>query len=145
MTYLNKTKIFTSLFIFLILFTGTVNAQWEIPADAKNKQAPNEATHSLVKAGKDIYNAKCASCHGNPGEGNNIAAINATDLGIAEYQVKYAAGEVLWQVDEGKGGMPSFKDKFSDDEKWNLIFYIEIPAENIHSNKNCCTTCYKSS
>ncbi len=141
MTYLNKIKIFVLVFMF-ILFTSSINAQWNIPADAKNKKPPIDPTHTLVKTGKDLYKSNCASCHGTPGQGNNIAAIGATDLGTADYQHSHSSGQTFFQVEQGNGGMPSFREKFSSDEKWCLIFYIksfdkdfEISGEELKEQK----------
>jgi len=142
MKYLHKIKIFASVFSFIMIYSLSANAQWDIPASAKNKKAPVDATHKLVKEGKDIYTSNCASCHGTPGQGNNIAAINATDLGTSDFQSQNSIGVVYFKFEEGKGGMPSFKDKFTDEEKWNLAFFIksfdknfEVTGEKVKSQK----------
>jgi len=125
MTYITKTKIFALLFSSLILFAFNANAQWNIPEDAKNTKLPSEPTHDLVKTGKEVYTNKCIACHGVPGEGKNLTAINATELGEADYQKNHNAGEVYFQINEGKGGMPSFKDQLSEEDKWCVIFYVK--------------------
>ena len=130
MKYLHKIKIFASVFSFIMIYSLTANAQWKVPSDVKNKKAPVDPTHKLVKTGKDIYTSNCASCHGTPGKGNNIAAINAPDLGSSEFQTKNNEGEIFYKVEEGKGGMPSFKDKFNEDDKWCLIFYVKSYDKN---------------
>lgn len=125
MKHLNKIKIFASVFSFIMIYSLSANAQWDVPASAKNKKAPVDPTHALVKTGKDVYTSNCASCHGTPGQGNNIAAIHATDFGNSDFQTKNTEGSVYYKLEEGKGGMPSFKDKFSADDKWCLAFYIK--------------------
>jgi len=142
MTYINKIKIFASLFSFLILFAFNANAQWNIPKDAKNTKIPAEPTHELVKTGKSIYMQKCISCHGIPGEGKNLTAINATELGNIDYQKNHSAGEVYYQINTGNGGMPSFKAQLSEDDKWCVIFYVksfdnkfEITGNKIETQK----------
>ncbi len=125
MTYIKRTKIFALLFSSLILFAFNANAQWNIPADAKNTKLPSEPTHDLVKIGKEVYTNNCIACHGVPGEGKNLIAINATELGEADYQKNHNAGEVYFQINEGKGGMPSFKDQLSEEDKWCVIFYVK--------------------
>ncbi len=142
MKYLHKIKIFASVFSFIMIYSLSANAQWDVPAVAKNKKAPIDPTHTLVKTGKDIYTSNCASCHGTPGQGNNIAAIKATDLGSSDFISKNSEGAIYYKLEEGNGGMPSFKDKFNNDDKWCLVFYIksfdknyEISGEELKAQK----------
>lgn len=125
MISINKIKIFTSIFSFLILFTSILNAQWEIPDDVKNTKMPVVPTYKLVKQGKELFKLNCSSCHGTPGEGNNIVAINATDIGTKSFQVDNNPGATFFKIDEGMGAMPSFKDKFNEEEKWNIVYYVK--------------------
>ena len=125
MRYIKKTqKTVLSIAILLILSFST-NAQWNIPEDAKNKEFPTDPTHKLVNIGKTLFTKNCMSCHGLPGEGKNIAAINATDLGTSKYQSAHNAGQMYYQFNEGMGAMPSFKDKFNEDDKWCIAFYVK--------------------
>lgn len=142
MTYINKIKIFASLVSFLLLFAFNADAQWNIPKDAKDTKLPTDPTHKLVKTGKDIFNKSCISCHGTPGEGKNMTAINATELGTADYQNTHNAGEVYYQINQGNGAMPSFKNQLSEEDKWCVIYYIksfdksfEISGKEVISQK----------
>ena len=125
MTYINRIKIFASLLSFLLLFAINADAQWNIPKDATNKKLPTDPTHKLVKTGKDVFNKSCVSCHGIPGEGKNLVAINATELGKSDYQSTHNAGETYYQISEGNGGMPAFKDQLSEEDKWCVVYYIK--------------------
>ncbi len=125
MKYIIQTqKIALSLVILLILSFSS-NAQWDIPDKAKKTQLPTDPTYKLVNIGKDLFTKNCMSCHGMPGEGKNLAAINATDLGTFDYQSTHNAGQMYFQFNEGMGAMPSFKDKFNEDDKWCLTFYVK--------------------
>ncbi len=125
MTYINRIKIFASLLSFLLLFAFNADAQWDIPKDATDTKLPTKPTHKLVKKGKDTFNKSCIACHGTPGTGTNMAAINATELGTADYQNKRNAGEAFFQMSEGMGGMPAFKGQLSEEERWNVAYYIK--------------------
>jgi len=125
MRIIHKIKIFAAVFSFIMIYSISANAQWDVPSEASGKKAPLDPTHALVKTGKDVYTSNCASCHGSPGQGNNITAIHATDFGNSDFQAKNTVGSVYYKLEEGKGGMPSFKDKFSVDDKWCLVFYIK--------------------
>jgi len=85
MTYFNKIKIASLVFILLTIYSANTYAQWNVPSELK--KAPAEASYELVKKGKVVYKNNCASCHGTPGQGDNLAAINATDLGSKAFQL----------------------------------------------------------
>jgi len=128
MTYFNKIKIALFVFILLTIYSSNTFAQWNIPSELE--KAPVEASYKLVKKGKVVYKNNCASCHGTPGQGDNLAAINATDLGSKAFQKSHSDGLVFWKIGEGNGGMPSFKESITDEDKWNLSFYIKSLDEN---------------
>ena len=130
MTYFNKIKTVAFIFVLLMLYSGSINAQWATPDDSKIDKAPTDASYTLVNQGKIIYKANCSSCHGIPGKGNNIAAINATDFGTKDFQKNHSDAQIYWKTDTGKGGMPPFKDKLSTEEMWNLCFYIKSFDKN---------------
>ncbi|MCF6367002.1 MAG: cytochrome c [Bacteroidales bacterium] len=116
-------KIAISVFILFVL-SSSLNAQWNIPDDAKNMKTP-AATYEAINIGKAIFAKDCLPCHGTPGKGNNNAGINATDLGAEEYQTKHNAGQMYYQFNTGMGIMPSFKDRFEEEDKWNIVFYVK--------------------
>ena len=125
MRYIKKTQKTTLSIIILLMLSISTNAQWNIPEDAKNTKLPTDPTYKLVNIGKALFTKHCMSCHGLPGEGKNIAAINATDLGTYDYQSTHNSGQTYYQFNEGMGAMPSFKDKFNEDDKWCLTFYVK--------------------
>ncbi len=85
-----KSIILSSLFV---LFTFSLHARWDIPEESKNMNFPTEPTFEPVKKGKEIYKINCISCHGSPTEGNNLAAINTTDLGTKSFDESFKIGE----------------------------------------------------
>jgi cytochrome c5 len=112
--------------LLLTMIPFSMNAQWDIPEDMINQEMPVKATYETVKAGKDLYFAKtCASCHGTPGEGNNNAAINASDLGTLDFQNTNTPGAIYYKISEGMGAMPSFKAMMTEEEIWNTVHYIK--------------------
>ncbi len=123
-TIIQHKKPFLTLFI-LVMLIFSANAQWNIPDDAKNMKAPTVPTYKSVEKGKLLFSDKCMACHGMPGEGNNNVKINAPDLGTPDYQSTHNAGAMYFQFNEGMGAMPSFKNRFSEDEKWNIVFFVK--------------------
>jgi len=81
-----------------------------------------------VLSGKQVYEKKCASCHGRQGEGNpKIAKTLKTT--IRNWGEITAPPDTLaaWKklVVEGKGKMPAFKNKLSAAEIDSVAAYVK--------------------
>ena len=86
-----------------------------------------------LAAGKALYEANCAPCHGMKSDGKGTEAdgfwpppANFTDPEtIAALKENY----VFWRITEGgrddpfESAMPAFGDDFTDEEKWQIIMY----------------------
>ena len=75
--------------------------------------------------GAAIYKAKCASCHGADGKGQSPMGkkMNLRDLGSPEVQ-KQTDRELYDWTAVGKGKMPGYKDKLSDEEIKALVAHM---------------------
>lgn len=79
--------------------------------------------------GAATFKQSCAPCHGKDGSGNTPAgkALKAKDLRREEAQ-KMTDAELARQVRNGKGNMPAFKGKLSDDEIAAVIAHVRSLA-----------------
>jgi mono/diheme cytochrome c family protein len=76
-------------------------------------------------SGADLYKAKCAMCHGPAGDAN-------TPAGKAFKAPSFSSPEVLKQNDadlmaitkKGKGKMPAWNGKLTDDQLKDVLAYI---------------------
>ena len=75
----------------------------------------------VAAAGQTLYQAKCAACHGADGKGKVDKARNFTD---EDYLRGAVPVEFYQVVTQGKETMPAFKDQLSDDERWNVTFFL---------------------
>jgi cytochrome c6 len=75
--------------------------------------------------GAAIYKAKCAMCHGPDGTGLTSMgkSMKLRDLGSADVQKQTDKELFAWTAD-GKGKMPGYKGKLSDEEINSLVTYI---------------------
>jgi cytochrome c oxidase cbb3-type subunit I/II len=96
--------------------------------------APSEA---LVTHGKEVWQqAKCWECHGNSGKGDGDKAaglkddfgfpIRPADLTSGQFKSGPAVEDIFRTLSTGLSGtpMPSFRDSFSDEDRWALAYYV---------------------
>src|SRR3990170_5333562 len=99
--------------------------------------------------GQPLYQAHCASCHGENGVGVVPGARNFNDT-------DYIRGEspafFYTAVTEGRGEMPAFKDSLSSDERWDVVFYVwrfSTNADTLANGRQLyetnCTACHGES
>ena len=71
--------------------------------------------------------AQCKSCHGLKGLGDGPKSesldIFSGDFSKDEIQ-SLSDGSLFWKISEGRKPMPSFKEKLSDTERWQVVTYI---------------------
>ena len=125
-------KIFFGLAIMAaFMFTQTSNAQtkpkskeWKVPAADAGKKMPAGAD---AAAGKALWGTNCKSCHGVKGLGDGPKAekidITCGDFSSAAFQSK-SDGSLFYYTKVGRKPMPSYKEKLSDSEIWQLVAYM---------------------
>ncbi|AFZ57353.1 cytochrome c class I [Anabaena cylindrica PCC 7122] len=96
---------------------------------------PASATETFK--GREIFNANCASCHIG---GNNILVEHKTleKEALAKYLKNYDTEPIqaiIHQIQNGKGAMPSFKNKLSDQEMIETAAYVFQKAEKGWNNE----------
>lgn len=83
-----------------------------IPARAQNDSAA-------------LFKSKCAACHGADGKGQTPMGktLKARDLASPEVQ-KETDAQLIEITENGKGKMPGYKGKLTDDQIKGLVKYI---------------------
>jgi mono/diheme cytochrome c family protein len=120
----------------IVMITGmtlvslTVNAQpkpWTVPAEYKTMKNTVAKGDESNKAGMALYTKNCASCHGKTGLGDGVKTRMLKDfpgdLSAAGYQ-NQTDGEQFYKTKFGKGEMPKYEGKLSDDDIWNIVNYM---------------------
>lgn len=120
---------FKSLAVVLLLIiasNSTVSSRnWKAPDDQKDKKSYIKFDASTAAKGEALYNANCASCHGNPGKNNALKSLNPIppDLSSAPTQ-SLTDGELIYILNNGAGVMPSFKNSLGEEKEWLIISYL---------------------
>jgi mono/diheme cytochrome c family protein len=114
----------------LVLFSMVVVAQpkpWTVPANFKTMKNPVAKGDASNKAGMALYIKHCASCHGKAGLGDGVKARALKDFpgdfSKPEYQ-NQTDGEHFYKTKFGRGEMPKYEGKLSDDDMWNIVNYM---------------------
>ncbi len=100
---------------------------WIAPAEAKKMKNPTKAIKASIEKGKEIYEKKCALCHGDRGDGKGPASrgLNPKPTNFQEsHGEKMRDGEHFWKITTGRGPMPSFEKDLTEEERWHVINYI---------------------
>jgi mono/diheme cytochrome c family protein len=116
--------------VAVLLLTSTLVAQpkpWVVPANFKTMKNPIAMSDASTQAGQALYVKTCAACHGKTGLGDGPKAkslkTTPTDFLKAESQ-NQTDGEHFYKTKTGRGDMPKYEGKMSDDDIWNVVNYI---------------------
>ncbi|MDY8137134.1 cytochrome c [Aquimarina sp. 2201CG5-10] len=125
--------------IIVLLFAFTEftsqDEEWVAPKEAKELKNPISKSNkeSSITMGRKIFDTKCSICHGETGRGDGAAAprvgpkpANFTTEGVQ----KQEDGEIFWKLSNGKGFMPKWEIKLSEEERWSLVNYIRTLKKN---------------
>jgi len=80
--------------------------------------------------GAALFKSKCAGCHSPDGSGSGPAgkAMHLRDLGSAEVQ-KQSDAELTAITTNGKGSMPAYKGKLTDEQIKQVVSFIRSLAK----------------
>lgn len=112
-------------------------------------------TAETLSLGKNIYDTNCAACHGEDGVGKVLGAADFTDLRFVDDR---APRDFYLTLTQGKGSMPAWQGRLSQDERWAVIDYLRTfsydptlpedvavePAEQPTATEVVCSSSYLS-
>lgn len=108
--------------------SGHDHDAWPVPEEAKKLKNPIAANPASLAAGKALFMNDCAQCHGEQGKGDGSEAMmydpQPADLTDAHMMSGMTDGEIFWKISEGRKPMPSFKKRFSDEQRWQLVNFV---------------------
>ncbi len=71
--------------------------------------------------GQHLYEVNCQVCHGRDGSGEVLGAADLSDLRFVDDQ---APRDFYLITTQGKGSMPAWQGRLSQDERWAVIDYV---------------------
>jgi mono/diheme cytochrome c family protein len=120
--------LFVSLAV--LAMSATLVAQpkpWTVPAIFNSMKNPVAKGDASNKAGLAVYTKNCASCHGKAGLGDGVKARSLKqfpgDFSKADFQ-NQTDGDHFYKTKIGRGEMPKYEGKLTDDDIWNTVNYM---------------------
>jgi mono/diheme cytochrome c family protein len=111
-----------------IVLAAREKRTWNIPDGAKQRKNPLQPSAAGLQAVRDLYMENCAQCHGATGKGDGPEATMydplPADLSNRPFNAGLTDGEIFYQISEGKKPMPAFKRRFTEDQRWQLVFLV---------------------
>jgi len=88
----------------------------------QNSQVPPGKT----KEAKKLFKQRCVKCHGSDGTGNTTRGqiVGATNLTDPEWQQRVDDKRLVNSITHGRGQMPAFGEKLSDEQIYLLMSYV---------------------
>lgn len=78
-------------------------------------------SEQTLNEGRVIYTSSCIACHGNDGQSMILGAANFSDPRFASHQ---SPNDFYIVTTQGKGSMPAWQARLSQDERWSVIDYL---------------------
>ncbi|HBE43398.1 MAG TPA: cytochrome C [Bacteroidales bacterium] len=134
---MGKNRSFSAIVLVFVmsflLVSFNVNAQerevkpWPVPDEFKNMANPVAKSEASNKAGMVLYTKYCGSCHGKTGLGDGVKARALKDFAgdfSGGYYQNQTDGEHFYKTRFGRGEMPKYEGKLSDEDMWNIVNYM---------------------
>ena len=101
---------------------------WIVPEAAKQVPNPLKPSQANLPMAHQLYDDKCAECHGDSGKGDGSQAKmynpRPQDFTDAARMNSISDGELFYKITEGHRPMPSFKKRFTDEQRWQLVLLL---------------------
>lgn len=141
-TLRQRKLLFVSLLgvIFIVIVYSIYDSyDWPVPEAAKHMRNPIQPSSSALASGHSIYLDKCANCHGDTGKGDGPEAdthsTRPASFADAGRMNPMTDGEIFYRITNGRRPMPAFKNRLSDEQRWELVLLlrtfvnIDVPSE----------------
>ena len=117
----------------LVYWLTQENKPWVVPEEYKSLKNPLPTSPSNLHAAREIYFNECVQCHGERGQGDGPQAKShyplPADLTDPKLLANVTDGEIFYQISQGRRPMPSFKDRLTQDQRWQLVLLVRSFAE----------------
>lgn len=117
------------MIVIAIVLAVMRRGEWIIPEEARQRQNPLQSSPQVFEAARPLYKENCERCHGVTGKGNGPESARQypapSDLTDAKRMNALTDGAIFYQISEGRRPMPSFKKRMTEDQRWQLVLFIQ--------------------
>lgn len=103
-----------------------------VPFTARFAQNPTPDTPETIDAGRTVFQANCAICHGPRGLGDGPQAflLQPRPVNLQLHVPQHAPGEIEYWITTGVAGtgMPAWKDTLTETQRWEIVRYLQALA-----------------
>lgn len=88
---------------------------------------PREASETRLQRGQYLYDKMCLVCHGKTGQGDGPIATKYAEPPAFNGRAlrDYKPGQIYHALVKGYGDMPSHEAQLDDDDRWDVIMYVQ--------------------
>jgi len=118
---------------YVLAFTVAPNIPTPpVPFTARFLSNPVPDTTENVDAGRSLFQANCAICHGSRalGDGPQAFTLNPKPFNLQVHVPLHATGEVFYWISSGVAntGMPAWEGKLTEEQRWQIIRFLDALA-----------------
>jgi mono/diheme cytochrome c family protein len=117
-----------AVIVLAIVYLFLQNQPWTVPEAAKQVKNPLQPSAAALQAAHAMYTDRCAHCHGDTGkgDGHDASSYDPAPTNFADAQRLHGVtdGELFYKISEGHRPMPSFKKRFTEEQRWQLVLLI---------------------
>ena len=95
-------------------------------ASARETTPTQKNSSKREAAAKALFARKCATCHGGNGRGETLAGriSGVPDMTDSKWQGSISEKRMMISISHGRGSMPGFDEKLSQDEIVSLVSHV---------------------
>jgi len=103
-----------------------------VPFTARFQTDPVPDTSENIDAGRQLFQAHCAICHGARalGDGPQAIVLQPKPFNLQVHVPLHFEGEVFYWISNGvvSTAMPAWKDQLTETQRWQIIRYLQALA-----------------
>ena len=105
---------------------------------AQKMTNPVASDSRSIAAGKQVYDRRCASCHGDQGKGDGVMGEELSpkpaDLSGGAWKHGSADGDIFMVIRDGirNTGMRAYGRKLTTHQMWDVVNYVRTFAPHTH-------------
>jgi mono/diheme cytochrome c family protein len=104
------------------------HSEFKVPPEEAGRKNPIRSNPTTIGDGKRRYDAECAVCHGQAGDGKGDV-VEELKLKLQDWRdptalANVSDGEIFYIINKGKGAMPGEEGRSKPEQIWSMVIYL---------------------